>query len=154
MFSWLRSLVSATCIVEVSAKRIRVRDLRSGEEHNFAPVLAIDTSNHVVSIGRPVSPAAVETFEPFSSRMALAKNERMGELLLQYAYSKVGSKRWLKPAPRVVMLLPSGRDDSLHSVEDSVLLELSNRAGAHRTIVRRGERITDEAAIALAGGFR
>jgi len=151
MLTWLRSLVSPTCIVEVSAKRIRVRDLGSGQEHDFAPILAIDTSKCVVSIGRPVSPAAVETFEPFLSRTALAKDERMAELLLQHAYSKVGSSRWLKPAPRVVMLLPSDKNNSLHSVEDSVLLELSSRAGAHRTVIRRGERITDEAAVALAG---
>ena len=151
MFTWLRSLISPTCIVEVSANRIHVRDLGSGQEHDFAPILGIDASKCVVSIGRPVSPAAVETFEPFRSRTALAKDQRIAELLLQFAYSKVGSNRWLKPARRVVMLLPGGNDSSLHSVEDTVLLDLSNTAGAYRTIIRRGERITDDSAIALVG---
>src|ERR1700754_4598043 len=151
MFTWLRSLLSHRCILELSAQRIRVRDLGSAQEHEFAPVLGIDTSRRVVSIGQPVSPAAVETFEPFSSRTALVKDARIAELLLQYAYSKVGSSRWLKPAPKVLMLLPSGRDYSLRHVEDSVLIELSSRAGAYRTVIRRGEQITDEAASALVG---
>lgn len=151
MFTWLRSLISPACIVEVSGKQIRLRDLRSGEEHIFDPILAIDTSQTVVSIGRPISPAAVETFEPFVSRAALAKDQRIAELLLQYAYSKVGSNRWLKPAPRVVMVLPNGKDNSLHSVEDATLVELSGRAGAYRTVIRRGERITDQVALGIAG---
>ncbi len=151
MFTWLRSLVSPACIVEVSGKRIRVRDLGSGQEHIFDPILAIDSSQRVVSIGRPVSPAAVETFEPFMSRAAMAKDQRIAELLLQYAYSKVGANRWLKPAPRVVMVLLNDKDNSLHSVEDAALVELSGRAGAHRTVIRRGERITDQAALGIAG---
>jgi hypothetical protein len=151
MFTWLRSLVSPACILEVSGKRMRVRDLGSGQEHAFDPILAIDSSKRVVSIGRPISPAAVETFEPFMSRSALTKDQRIAELLLQYAYSKVGSNRWLKPAPRVVMVLPNGKDNSLHSVEDADLVELSSRAGAYRTVIRRGERITDQVAIAIAG---
>jgi hypothetical protein len=96
-----------------------------------------------------VSAAAVETFEPFSSRKSLAENERIAELLLQYAYSKVGASQWLKPAPKVLMLLSGRDDDPLHHVEDSAFIELSSRAGAHRTVVRRGERITDEAAAVL-----
>jgi hypothetical protein len=151
MFTWLRSLLSPACIVEVSGKRIRVRDLGSGQEHGFDPILSIDSSKRVVSIGRPVSPAAVETFEPFMSCTALAKDQRIAELLLQYAYSKVGSNRWLKPAPRVVMVLPNGKDNPLHSVEDATLVELSSRAGAHRTAIRRGERIADHVAISIAG---
>jgi len=152
MFTWLRSLVSPACILELSAKRIRVRDLRGGQVHEFAPILAVDASDRVVSIGRPVSPLGIKTFEPFLSRSALEKDPRIAELLLQYAYSKVGHNRWLKPAPRVVVLLPSGKDDPVHSVDEKAFLELSNRAGAYRTVIHRGERITDQLAIDLAGG--
>ena len=151
MFTWLRSLISHSCVLEVSAQRIRVRDLGNGQVHEFAPVLGIDASKCVVSIGRPVSATAVETFEPFLSRKSLAENERIAELLLQYAYSKVGSSRWLKPAPKVLMLLPSRNDDPLLHVDDSTFVELSSRAGAHRTVVRRGERIADEVAASLVG---
>ena len=92
---------------------------------------------------------AIETFEPFANVAALMKNGRVAELLMQYAYSKVGSNQWIKPAPRVVLFVPRERANALGPVEDSVLLKLSKRAGAHRTVIHRGERPTDEVACAL-----
>jgi hypothetical protein len=149
MFTWLRSLFSSSCVVELSPQRVLVRDLGTGQQHEFSPVLSLDASSRVSSIGRPVSPAAVETIEPFANPAALAKNDRIAELLMQYAYSKIGSNQWIKPAPNVVLFVPRDRANALGPVEDSVLLNLSKRAGAHRTIVHRGERPTDEAACAL-----
>jgi hypothetical protein len=146
MFTWLRSLFSSSCVVEITPQRVSVRDLGNGQQHEFSPVLSLDASNRVASIGHPVSSAAVETFEPFASPSALVKNGRMAELLMQYAYSRVGSNQWIKPAPSVVLFVPRDRENALASVEDSVLLDLSERAGACRTVVHRGSRPTDEAA--------
>jgi hypothetical protein len=87
MLTWLRSLFSSSCVIELSPQRVLVRDLGTGQQHEFAPVLGVDTANRVSSIGRPVSPAAVETFEPFANSAVLVKNGRMAELLMQYAYS-------------------------------------------------------------------
>ena len=149
MLTWLRSLFSSSCVIELSPQRVLVRDLGTGQQHEFAPVLGVDTANRVSSIGRPVSPAAVETFEPFANSAVLVKNGRMAELLMQYAYSKVGSNQWIKPAPSVVLCVPRDRANALGPVEDSVFLNLSKRAGAHRTVVHRGVRPTDEVACAL-----
>ncbi len=68
---------------------------------------------------------------------------------MQYAFSKVGSNQWIKPAPSVVLFVPRDRANALGPVEDSVLLNLSERAGARRTVVHRGERPTDEVAYGL-----
>ena len=149
MFTWLRSLISSSCVVELSSQRVFIRDLGNGQQHEFSPVLGINSSNSIVSIGHPVSPTAVETFEPFASPSALVKNARMAELLVQYAYSRVGANPWIKPAPRVVLIVPRDRANALASVEDSVLLKLSERAGAFRTVIHRGSRPSDEAAIVM-----
>ncbi len=149
MFTWLRSLFSSSCVVELSPQRVLVRDLITGQQHEFSPVLSLDASSRVSSIGRPVSSAAVQTFEPFANSAALEKNGRMAELLMQYAFSKVGSNQWIKPAPSVVLFVPRDRANALGPVEDSVLLNLSERAGARRTVVHRGERPTDEVAYGL-----
>lgn len=151
MFTWLRSLVSSSCVLELSSERIRVRDLGTGQVHDFAPLLSIDASNCVVSIGRPIASAAVKTFEPFTSRAAFAKDGQIAELLMQYAYSKVGAHRWIRPAPLVAMLVPSERADPVGSMEDSALIDLSSKAGARLTVIHRGERLTDAAALALMG---
>jgi hypothetical protein len=144
MFTWLRSLFSSSCVVELSSQRLLIRDLSNGQQHEFSPVLSLDASNVVASIGRPVSPAAIETFEPFASSTALVKNARVAELLLQYAFSRVGRNRWIKPAPSVVLIVPQDRANALALAEDSVLLNLSARAGAWRTVVHRGSRPSDE----------
>ena len=146
MFTWLRSLFSSSCVLELGSQRVLVRDLGTGERFEFSPILSLDASNRVASIGHPVSPAALEKFEPFASPSALVKNARMAELLIQYAYSMVGANRWIKPAPNVVLFVPRDRANAMASVDDTVLLNLSEKAGAYRTVIYRGSRLTDEAA--------
>jgi hypothetical protein len=146
MFTWLRSLFGSACVVELSSRRILVRDLGTGQQHEFAPVLSIDASDIVASIGHPISAAAVKTFEPFASPEELEKNERVAELLIQYAFSKIESYRWIKPAPAALLCVPMDPANAISSVDDAVLLKLAARAGARRTAIHRGDRLSEHSA--------
>jgi hypothetical protein len=146
MFLWLRSLLSAECVVQLHSRRIRVRDISAGKTFDFEPVLGIDAAQCVVAIGRPIPASAVNTYEPFASPAALARDRRIAELILQYAYSRLGTSAWLKPAPKVVLHVVPEPDNAIRTIDDEALKELSRSAGARLTVVHRGKSISDDVA--------
>src|SRR5687768_11438118 len=119
MFLWLRSLLSAECVVQLHSSRIRVRDLSPGTTFELEPVLAIDGEQCVVAVGRPIPASAVKTYDPFASPAALARDRRIAELILQYVYSRLGtSAAWLKPAPKVLLHVTPEPDNAMRHVDD------------------------------------
>ena len=146
MLSLLRSLFTSECIVELRSDRLRVRDLVAGKEFEFAPVLSIDGERRVVSIGNATDARAVKTYAPFASAAALDADPRIAQLLLQYAYSKLGRWSWLRPAPRVLLHAPKDGPGAISGVSDATLHDLSQRAGALRTIVHRGAGLSSHEA--------
>jgi hypothetical protein len=149
MFTWLRSLASAAAVVELRSDRIRVRDIAGKAAFEFEPLLSIDGSQRVVSIGRPIAASAVKTYAPFASPGALAQDRRIAELLIQYAYSRLGSITWLKPAPRIVLLISADSANDIRRVDDSELIRLSEVAGARVTVVHRGPAVSNSEAERL-----
>jgi hypothetical protein len=71
MSAWLRSLFTSECIVELRTDRLRVRDLVTGTEFEFAPILAVDSERRVVSVGDAAVSGAVKVYDPFGSAAAL-----------------------------------------------------------------------------------
>lgn len=143
MFAWLRSLRSATAIVELHSDRIRVRDVSRAATFEFEPLLSIDASQQVLSIGRPLPANAVKTYAPFASRAALLQDWHVAQLILQYAYSKLGSVAWLKPAPRIVLCVSGELADEARRIDDETLVKLSAAAGARITVVHSGRPLSD-----------
>jgi hypothetical protein len=149
MFTWLRSLISAAAVVELHGSRFRVRDLSGKTRFEFEPILSIDGAQRVVSIGRPIPASAVKTYSPFSGPSALAEDWRIAELILAYAYSKLGSVSWLRPAPRIVLSVMQEPLNGMSGVDDETLVKLSTSAGARKTVVHRGKPVSDLEAIGL-----
>ena len=143
MFTWLRSLESATAIVELHSDRIRVRDVSGDVTFEFEPLLSIDASQQVLSIGQPLHADAVKTYAPFASRAALLQDWRIAQLILQYAYSKLGSIAWPKPAPRIVLCVNGELAEEARRLDDETLVKLSAAAGARVTVVHRGRPLSD-----------
>ena len=142
MFAWLRALVSATAVVELHSRRIRVHDLAGVSTFEFEPLLSVDGSQRVVSIGRPIAASAVKTYALFAEPSALDQERRMAQLLLQYAYSKLGSVAWIKPAPKIVLFVPGDPANEVRLVDDEALMQLSVIAGARVTVVHRGSPVS------------
>ena len=152
MSAWLRSLLTSECIVELRRDRLRVRDLITGKEFEFAPILALDDQRRVLAVGG-APPGTVKIYEPFASAAALAAELLAAKVILQYAFEKLG-RRWslLRPAPRVLLHSPKQGPGAIDGVSDAALSELSQRAGAFRTIVHRGNALSsDEAWSRLRG---
>ena len=149
MFSWLRSLVSAVAIVELHSSRIRVRDVSGRAAFEFEPLLNIDGSQRVVSMGRPIPASAVKTYAPFTNAETVAEEPRVAELILAFAYSRLGSVKWLKPAPRIVLSISDDHANGAKLISDGVLVQLSNSAGARKTVIHRGQAVSDSEAIRL-----
>jgi hypothetical protein len=144
--SLLRSIFTTECMLELRSDRLRVRDLGDGREFEFAPRLALDSQRRVVGIG--TAPAgAVKVYEPFASAAALDADRRIAQLIVQYAYSKLGRWSWLKFSPRVLLHAPKNGPGALADVSDATLHELSQSAGALRTVVHRGDALSAQEAI-------
>src|SRR5688572_31236358 len=122
MFSWLRSLISAAAIVELHSSSIRVRDVAGRTAFEFEPLLSIDGSQRVVSVGRPIPASAVKTYAPFADAEAVAEEPRIAELILAFAYSKLGSVKWLKPAPQIVLSISDDHTNGARLITDGVLV--------------------------------
>ena len=142
MFAWFRSLVSSNAVVELHSRRIRVHDFSTVSTFEFEPLLSVDGSQRVVSIGRPIAASAVKTYSPFAKPSALEQDRRIAELLLQYAYSKLGSIAWLKPAPNIVLFVPGDPANEIRLINDEALVQLSAMAGARVTVVHRGSPVS------------
>ena len=149
MFAWLRSLISAAAVVELHSSRIRVRDLSNRKNFEFEPLISIDADQRVVSVGRPISASAVRTYSPFASPNAFSEDSRIAQLVLTFAYSKLGASSWLKPAPRIVLTVAADDANGARRLSDDVLVELSASAGARATVIHRGHAISDVEALKL-----
>jgi hypothetical protein len=115
----------------------------------FEPILSIDGAQRVVSVGRPIPASAVKTYAPFASPAALAEEPRIAQLILQFAYSKLGSVAWLKPAPRVVLSIHDDNANGVKPVNDTTLVDLSTSAGARTTVIHRGRAVSDAEALRM-----
>jgi len=143
---WLRSYLTSECSVELRTDRLRVRDLVAGNEFEFAPILAVDGQRRVVGIGSAAVAGAVKVYEPFVSAAALDAEPLAARVILQYAFSKLGRWSWLRPAPRVLLHAPKNGPGALDDFSDATLHDLSQSAGALRTIVHRGNALSSEEA--------
>jgi hypothetical protein len=149
MFTWLRSLISAAAVVELHSSRIRVRDISNGTMFELEPILSIDGAQRVVSVGRPIPASAVKTYAPFANLAALTEEPRIAQLILIFAYSKLGSVAWLKPAPRIVLSIVGGNSTGIQLMDDKALVDLSTSAGARATVIHRGRAVSDNEALRM-----
>jgi hypothetical protein len=149
MFAWLRSLISSAAVIELHSKRLRVRDLSHRKEFDFEPILSVDAGQRVVAIGRPIPASSVMTYSPFSAHDALVREQKFAQLILAFAYSRLGSSSWLKPAPRIVISLVNEPGNGAFKIEDAALVSCSSAAGARKTVVHRGKALTDGDALQL-----
>ena len=149
VFTWLRSVISASAVVELHSSRIRVRDISNHKTFEFEPLLSIDATQRVVSVGRPIPASAVTTYAPFAGPAALADDPRIAQLILAFAYSKLGLSAWLKPAPRIVVTVSTDDANGAKHLSSEALVELSASAGARTTVIHRGSAISDAEALKL-----
>jgi acetyl esterase/lipase len=149
MFTRLRSFISAAAVVELHSSRIRVRDISTRTMFEFEPILSIDGSQRVVAVGRPIPATAVKTYAPFASPLALSEEPRIAQLILAFAYSRLGSVPWLKPAPRIVLFIGGDYANGVQRMNDKTLVELSTSAGARTTVIHRGGPVSDVEAIGM-----
>jgi hypothetical protein len=91
----------------------------------------------------------VTTYAPFANPKALAEEPRIAQLILAFAYSKLGSVAWLKPAPRIVLSIRGDNANGAQRMNDNTLVELSTFAGARSTVIHRGGPVSDVEAIRM-----
>ena len=132
-----------------ASSRIRVRDMSGSATFEFEPILSIDGSQRVVSVGLPIPASAVKTYAPFENPASLAKEIHIAKLILAFAYSRLGSETWLKPAPRIVLMIEGDNANKVQFIGDEVLLELSASAGARTTVIYRGKPLSNDEALRL-----
>jgi len=150
LFTFIRRLFSSDLIIELSEKKITVREFSSDQMFEFEPVMAIEhieepriNARIVKAIGEEVhslSPAGLTVINPFKHTRSFVANYEVAEKMIQYGIQKM-QKSWIRPAPRIVMHQLEKVDGGLTSVESKVLKELALGAGARKAVVYTGIKI-------------
>jgi hypothetical protein len=128
----LQRLLARDVYIQVFKDRIWVRDLETG--------LTLDE----------VAP------RPFSTRRLLVGDFAAAEAHLRGLFSRLYAGRMITPSPRAIIQARELNEGGLSPVEERVLMELAEGAGARQTMVHDGSELSDISARELlrsrAGG--
>lgn len=145
MIRWFLGVIAAgPYYIRINRERISVRNVSSGDSFECRALVGIDSANRVVSVGLPVSPDAVKQLNPFEHPRVLVDDFTIAEKVFAYAVRKVSGMSLLSPSPIVVVHPDLELDGGLAAIESRVLSELSEGAGARKTVVHYGPVLSDE----------
>jgi rod shape-determining protein MreB len=152
----LLSSFSPLLYVQISAERLRVRDVRAGIEISEPPQMAIAhlPKEKVLAVGFDASGAkgqSVEIVNPFGHPRSLVSDFTVGEQLLKAFMHRLRPNSLLKLAPKVVMHPLGSPEGGYTQVEIRAFHEMALGAGASEVVVREGRPLTDQEL--LAGDF-
>ncbi len=141
-----------TIYIRLRASEIYLLHVESGSELSLPPEIAIDVSNGkktIVAVGLEVKEAkklkpSIKIFNGFEHPRTLIADFTMAELTLKYCFRKLMNKSLFAPSP-VVIFHPLESDEGGYTqVELRAFEELCNQAGARRTFIRDGAKLSKE----------
>lgn len=139
----LNLLTGGPYYLRVNRERVSLRDISSNRAFECRAILGIDSSNRVASVGDPVSGNSVTSVNPFDHPRVLVHDFNVAEKIFAYAVERVAEKRFLRPMPDIVVHPDLRLDGGLTMIEDRVLRELAENAGARKVAVHYGDILTD-----------
>ena len=131
--------------VRLRRNRINVRDASGGREFDDEPLLALSDGDQprIEAIGVAARRTTNRIVNPFSHPRAIVADFVAAEKLLQHAFREVSARRLIRPAPIAVMHWVDDLEGGLTQIENRVLRELGEAAGARR-VYWQGRELTNE----------
>lgn len=152
LFKWLLGAISGGPLyIRVNRERIAIRNVSSGNVFECRPLLGIDSSNRVASVGYPVSPDAVRQINPFDHPRVLVDDFMIAEKIFAYAIREISGMTYFRPAPVVLVHPDIDLKGGLTPIEVRVLRELAENAGARKTFIHYGQVLSDDDVRKITG---
>jgi len=145
------SALRTTLYVQISPERLSVRNVKTGASISEVPEVAIlhqgSANARVLAVGSAAQAAlsvpAVSVVNPFGHPRSLVSDFTVGEVLLKVFFGRILGRRWLAPAPAVV-LHPLGRPEGgFTQIEIRALREMAFGAGGAPVLLWQGRALTD-----------
>lgn len=145
----IRSLINkfgSTIYVQVWENRIKVTDILTKKIYDEAPLVAIETNSKgqkiISAVGnevKSITPSSdIEIVNPFSHPRALLNDFFVAEKLLQHSFHLLLGKKFISPAPLVVIQPMEKIEGGLTMIERKAFTELALGAGAREVALHQG----------------
>ncbi len=139
-----------TIYVQLSADRLTVRNIRTGETLSEVPEIAISYQPKATILG--VGTAArthaavpqVKIINPFAHPRSLVSDFTVGEQVLKAFLRRIQGDSVIAASPRVIMHPQGEPEGGYTQVEVRAMHEMAIGAGASRVNVWHGRALTDE----------
>jgi rod shape-determining protein MreB len=150
MIRQLYNSFGTTLYIQIWEKRLKIIDVKTGKTFDEQPLIAIeriDAKNSVVlGIGSKASSYSVtsktKVTNPFSHPRVLCSDFVIAEKLLQDAITLVIDRKFVTPAPAVVIHPMERLEGGLTMVEVRVFRELGLGAGARQVVIHLGDEVS------------
>ena len=146
----LQAAFSPTLYVQIWEHRLKVTNLKTGQVHDTAPLVAIETHprgvKKIVGIGAAAGQlplrSNIELINPFSHPRTLLSDFLVAEKLVMHAVREACGKGLVPAAPAIIMHPMEKLEGDLTQVERRAFRELALGAGARAVVVYQGEELT------------
>lgn len=138
----------STLYVQIWENRIRVVDIETNEVFDEKPLLQIEArksgAKDVTAIGNK---ANVNPLNPFSHPRALLKDFFLGERLLQEIIKKLVGKKFIFPAPAIIIHPMEKTEGGLTMIEIRAFREMAFGAGARDVAIHQSKNALEPSMI-------
>lgn len=151
MFAKFKSII----YIQISPERLILKNLKSGEIISVIPEMAISAppSQQIIAIGTQARQAAsmqpAQLINPFAHPRSLLSDFTVAEKMLKYYLHLIRGKSFFMVTP-IVIIHPLGSPaGGFTQIECRAFRELGMGAGASKTIVWTGRKLTDQEALSM-----
>jgi len=148
----IRNLINkfgSTVYIQIWENRIKVTDVPTREVYDEAPLVAIETNAKgqkiISAIGNEVKSIIpnneIEIVNPFSHPRVLLDDFFVAEKLLQHTFHLLLGKKFISPAPLVVIQPMEKIEGGLTMIERKAFTELALGAGAREVALYQGSEL-------------
>lgn len=137
-----------TLYVQIWENRIRVLDVETNSVFDEKPLLQVETGkNGAKTVTAFGNSAYTRPINPFSHPRALLNDFFVGERLLREIIKKLVGKKFMSPAPAIIIHPMEKTEGGLTMIEVRAFQEMALGAGARDVIVYQGRDTLDPAKI-------
>jgi rod shape-determining protein MreB len=147
----IRSFINkfgSTLYVQIWENRIRVVDVETNEVFDEKPLLQVETrKNGAKDVTAFGNNAYLNPLNPFSHPRALLNDFFIGERLLQEIVKKLVGKKFISPAPAIIIHPMEKTEGGLTMIEIRAFREMALGAGARDVAIYQGKGTLEPSTI-------
>jgi len=148
----------STVYIRLRANELYLMHVESGNELSLPPEIAIDDKDGkktIVAVGHQAKEAkklkpSIDVFNGFKHPRTLLADFTIAEQTLKYCFTKLMGKSLFAPSPVVIFHPLESNEGGYTQVEIRAFEELCRQAGARKTFIHQGEKLTAEQLLQIS----